>query len=374
MKILHTSDLHLGRSLNEHEDLIEDQRYVLNEMLAIIENNKIDAFLISGDIYDKSIPTIDAINLFNDFLNSLHKLKVEVFIISGNHDSNDRLNYGANLFDMMNIHIESIYKGQIKKYSLKDVDIYLLPFIKPLHIKKYMADSEYKNINNANDMMKWVLNKEDINKKKKNILMMHQFVVAKGKDLELSDSEMADSVGTLEKIDAKLLKDFDYVALGHIHKPQKVTEKIIYSGSPLQYSFSECGNNNHVVLYDSELDSIEYIDLKPLRKMRIIKDTFENIMKMKKSDDLIKVELLDEEPIISPMDKIKKHFPNALALSFVKRKNNNKEIESVANKEYKENPLDAFSDLFEIKKGRKMNKEEKGYMEDIINKIYEDNK
>lgn len=369
MKILHTSDLHLGRNLKE-ESLYDDQKYMLDEIIDVIKEQKVDVVIIAGDIYDKSIPSVDAVNLFNDFLDKLADLKTETIIISGNHDSNERLAFGSNLFGKLNIHIETEYTGKMKKYSYNDVDIYTLPFIKPFHLKNLMKPEEYEKISSANEMMKWVLSQEKIDKSKKNILVMHQFVMNNGEKLELSDSEIAPSVGTLDSIDANLLDDFDYVALGHIHKPQFVKrETIRYSGSPLKYSFSEVNNKNGVVLYDTDKNSIAIIPLKSKRNMQVLKGSFEEVMKMEPSDDLIKVILTDENELISPMDELRKRFPNIMDIKYENRISNlDFDMDSKDITE-RETPLSLFSKFYQMQNGRELNEDEIKYFNKTMEEI-----
>ena len=320
MKILHTSDLHIGKNLSE-ESFYEDQKYILDEIINIIKEKQVEVVMIPGDIYDKSIPSSDASVLFDTFLTNLSKLNVKVLITSGNHDSNERLAFGSKIFNENGIHIVTKYNGEIEKITMDDTDFYLLPFLKPFHIKHLMSDKEYENINNSNDMMKWILERESIDKTKKNILLAHQFVMWNGELPEQCDSESIsiNNVGTLDAIDANLFDDFDYVALGHIHRPQKIKRDTIrYSGTPLKYSFSEANDKKSVVIIDSnDIENIELVELKPLRNMTILKGTFEEVMNMKPSDDIIKVELNDENTLISPMEEIKKRFKNAISLVFI---------------------------------------------------------
>lgn len=373
MKLLHTSDLHLGKKLSE-ESFYEDQKYILNEIINIVKEKKIDIIMIPGDIYDKSIPSSEANTIFDDFLTKLSKLNIKVLITSGNHDSNERLSFGSQIFNKFNIHIVTSYKGQIEKISIDDTVFYMLPFLKPFHLKHLMTESEYENINNSNDMMKWILKREKIDKSKKNILLAHAFIMWNGQLPEQSDSESIsfNNVGTLDAIDANLLDDFDYVALGHIHRPQKIKRKTIrYSGTPLKYSFSEVNDKKSVVIIDTDnIENIELIELKPLRNMQILKGKFENIMNMKPSDDIIKVELEDENTIISPMEEIKKRFKNAISLVFINKYESNNDT----SKEIKEDtsPYELFNSFFKEQNGREMTKEEDKYIKLAINTLKEE--
>lgn len=374
MKILHTSDLHLGKNLLE-ESFYEDQKYILDEIINIVKEKEVKVIIIPGDIYDKSIPSSEASLLFDNFITKLSKLNVKILITSGNHDSNERLSFGSQIFNEFNIHIVTSYDGHITKVSLDDVDFYLLPFLKPFHLKHLMTEKEYEKNNNANNMMKWILDREKIDKTKKNILLAHQFVMWDGKLPEQSESEsiILNNVGTLDAVDANLFDDFDYVALGHIHRPQKIKrETIRYSGTPLKYSFSEVNDKKSVVIIDTDdFNSLELVELKPLRNMRILRGTFAEIMSLPASDDIIKIELEDEIPIISPMDEIKQKYKNALSLVYVNRKEittdtNYEEIKADAT------PYELFDSFFTMQNGREMTKEENTYLKSIIENLKEE--
>lgn len=370
MKILHTSDLHLGKNLSE-ESFYDDQKYILDEIIEIVKEKKVEVVMISGDIYDKSIPSSEASKLFDEFLTNLSKMNIKVLIISGNHDSNERLSYGSNIFNKFNIHIVTKYDGQIEKIGVDNVDFYLLPFLKPFHLKKLMTELEYENINNSNDMMKWILNREHIDKKKKNILLTHSFVMWNGKLPEACDSESIslNNIGTLDAIDANLLDDFDYVALGHIHMPQKVKRKTIrYSGSPLKYSFSEVDDKKSVVIIDSNnVENIELVELKSLRDLKVLRGSFEEVMNLEPSDDIIKVELTDENTLLSPMEDIKKRFKNAISLVFINKSvYNNTLVESVNESV---SPYELFSSFFQEQNGRIINAEEEKYLKKVIESL-----
>lgn len=373
MKILHTSDLHLGKKLSE-ESFLEDQKYILDEIIRIVKDNDVKVVMIPGDIYDKSIPSAEAEMLFDKFLTNLAKLNVNILATSGNHDSNERLSYGSNIFNNFNIHIVTKYDGSIKKISIEDVDFYMLPFLKPFHLKSLMSEEEYIGVNNSNEMLKWILNHEQINQCKKNILLMHQFVMWQDKLPEQCDSESISlyNVGTLDAIDAELLNDFDYVALGHIHRPQKIKRDTIrYSGTPLKYSFSEVNDKKSVVLIDTDdIDNIKLIELKPLRDLKVIKGKFEEIMSLDPIDDIIKVELEDENTIISPMEDIKKRFKNAISLVFVNRNNHVDESNKISSEII--NPYDLFMDFFKNQNDREITKDEEKYLKMIIDSLKED--
>ena len=245
MKFLHIGDLHLGKFMGNF-DLYEDQEYILNQIIQIAEEQSVDGVLIAGDVYDRTIPSEKATILLDNFLIELVKRKIKVFMVSGNHDSDDRLNYGSRLFAANEIFISAVFDGTLHKESLADkdtqIDIYMLPFVKASQVKHYFED---KKIENYEDAVRVILEHTPVDKNHKNILIAHQFVIGKGTDPELGGSEGigTQSVGAVERIGYDCFDDFDYVALGHIHSPQRVgRDTVRYSGSPLKYSLSEVGN------------------------------------------------------------------------------------------------------------------------------------
>ena len=375
MKILHTSDLHLGKKLSE-ESFHEDQEHILNEIIRIVDEKGVSVVMISGDIYDKAIPNADAIKLFDEFITDLAEKKVKVLIASGNHDSNERLAFGSEIFSKFNIHIATSYEGQIDKVSVEDVDFYLLPFLKPFHIKHLMNEKEYENINDTNDMMEWILNRENVDKSRKNILLAHQFVKSgenKPKRAE-SENNPYDTVGTLDAIEVGLFDDFDYVALGHLHRPQSIgRETVRYSGTPLKYSFSEADDEKSIVIIDTDdIEAFELVDLVPLRDVKILEGTFEQVMNMEPSDDIIKVELLDENTFVSPMERIRERFSNAIALEFVNiypvldTGDDNKRETIITGKA---SPYELFDLFFKEQNGREMSEDEEKCIKSIIESL-----
>ena len=245
MKLMHVGDLHLGKSLGDF-DLTEDQEYLLDQLLDIVEKQSVDAVLIAGDVYDKSIPSEAATRMLDYFLSRLAKNQVYVFIVSGNHDSDERLNYGSDLFETNHIYISTKFDGDLYKQTLKiggeEADIYLLPFVKASQVRHFLPEAK---IESYDDAVRAILERTKIDESRNNILVAHQFVMGKSEDPKLSGSESlgTQSVGTVEKIGYDCFDVFDYVALGHIHSPQQVGRREVrYSGSPLKYSLSEVDN------------------------------------------------------------------------------------------------------------------------------------
>ena len=279
MRIIHLSDLHLGKRISDYP-MDRDQEYILKEILEIIKDEKADAVVIAGDIYDKGIPPEKAVAIFDKFLTQLMKRNVPTLVITGNHDSAERVSFGNKIMEASNIYLSSVYDGNVKVVKLEDkygpINFYLLPFIKPIDVKTFYKDEE---INDYTDAMRVAISHMDINTKERNVLVCHQFVTG----AKVGGSEEAITVGTLDNIDASVFDDFDYVALGHIHGPQNVggDPRICYCGTPLKYSFSETKHKKGVKIVDFfEKGKTEhkYVPLIPLHDMREIKGTFAELI------------------------------------------------------------------------------------------------
>ena len=350
MKFLHLGDLHLGKTLSDF-DLIEDQRHILNQILCIADNESIDGVFIAGDVYDKSVPSEAATRLLDYFLMKLAKKKIKVFMVSGNHDSDDRLNYGSTLFASNQIFISAVFDGTLHKQCFTDgdteIDIYMLPFVKASQVRHYFPE---ENIENYDDAVRIIIKNTTINKENKNILVAHQFVAGKGEDPALAGSESigTQSVGMVEKIGYDCFDDFDYVALGHIHSPQRVgRDEIRYSGSPLKYSLSEAGNEKSVPLITvsaEERVKIEFFPLKPLRDMRHIKGTLKELLdkkNVKAPEDFIYATLTDEDIVNDAMGIFQQIYPNTVRIDY--DNSHTKEIEQVDISRIAENK--SFSEL-----------------------------
>ena len=325
MKFLHLGDLHLGKTLSDF-DLIEDQRYILDQILRIADKESIDGVFIAGDVYDKSIPSEAATRLLDYFLIELAKKEIKVFMVSGNHDSDDRLNYGSALFASNQIFISAVFDGTLHKQSFADGDteiaIYMLPFVKASQVRHYFPDEDIKNYDDA---VRAIIKNTVINRKHKNILVAHQFVAGREEDPALAGSESVgtQSVGLVEKIGCDCFDDFDYVALGHIHSPQKVgRDEIRYSGSPLKYSLSEANNEKTVPLITVSAEErvrIELVPLKPMRNMRHIKGTLKELLdkkNVKATEDFIYATLTDEDIVNDAMGIFQQVYPNTVRIDY----------------------------------------------------------
>lgn len=325
MKLMHIGDLHLGKSLGDF-DLTEDQEFLLEKLLEIVEKKSVDGVLIAGDVYDKAIPSEAATRMLNYFLSSLAKRNVNVYMVSGNHDSDERLNYGSSLFETNNIFIATKYDGNLYKQTLQvgedEADIYLLPFVKASQVRHSIPEAK---IESYDDAVRAVIKRADIDESRNNVLVAHQFVTGKNEEPEFSGSESlgTQSVGTVEKIGYDCFDLFDYVALGHIHSPQQVGRKEVrYSGSPLKYSLSEVNNEKSVSLITIEGKGnvdIELVPIKPMRNMRHIKGTIKELLdksNVTSPQDFIYATLTDEEIVNDAMSIFQQVYPNTVKIDY----------------------------------------------------------
>ena len=374
MKLMHIGDLHLGKSLGDF-DLTEDQEYLLEQLLKIVDEKAVDAVLIAGDVYDKAIPSEAATRMLDYFLSNLAKRKVCVYMVSGNHDSDERLNYGSSLFETNHIFISTKYDGNLCKHTLKaggdEADIYLLPFVKASQARHFLPEAK---IESYDDAVRAILDRADIEPSRNNILVAHQFVMGKSEDPELSGSESigTQSVGTIEKIGYDCFEMFDYVALGHIHSPQQVGRKEIrYSGSPLKYSLSEVNNEKSVSLVTvggkGQIE-VELVPVKPLRNMRHLKGRMEVLLdksNVTAPEDFIYATLTDEEIVGNAMGIFQQVYPNTVKIDY--DNSHTREIEQVDISRLAENRTfsELISDFYRQMYSREISEEEMDVMRTV---------
>lgn len=379
MKIIHLADLHIGKRVNEFS-MIDDQKYILNQILEIIDKEKPDAVIIAGDVYDKQVPSIEAVELLDSFISDISKRKTTTFIISGNHDSAERLAFGSSLMAMGKIYISPVYNGKISKYTLKDdfgsANFYLLPFVKPSHVKRFFPDEK---IESYTDAIKVVVDNLKLDTSEINILIAHQFVTGASR----TESEEI-SVGGLDNVDASVFEDFDYVALGHIHRPQKIgTERIRYCGTPLKYSFSEVNDAKSVSIIEinsKEDFNLRTIPLIPKRDMRKIRGTYEELTtktsyENTNTDDYIHVTLTDEFNVADAIQKLRVIYKNIMKLEYDNMRTResrkiNLDDMVIENK----NPLEIFSEFYKLQNNKEMNDEQKEIIKKIMEEVWEENK
>lgn len=356
MKILHLSDLHLGKRVNEIS-MIEDQKYILLQILKIIEEEAVDVILLCGDVFDKSIPTIEAIHLLDEFLNKLNVLQKKVLIISGNHDSGERLSFGRHLLSQSHIYISSVFQGETEKITIKDekvsVCFYLLPFVKPVYINHLLGIQK----ENTEDCLRYFVKQMNVDTRQTNILLAHQFVTANHKNPELSDSETS-SLGGLDQVDYRVFDDFDYVALGHIHKPQAMgREHVRYGGSILKYSFSEIHTEKKATILTIEKNKnidLSYRILRPLHDMREIRCSMKELLngeaELGNLQDYMHVILTDEDEMFDVIGKVRKVYPNVMQISFENRKymQTLEHIKFQQEHLFHQNPIQLFSEFYKM--------------------------
>ena len=325
MKLLHLGDLHLGKTLGDF-DLADDQKFILDQILGMIEKYSIDAVLIAGDVYDRAIPSEAATRLLDGFLSALAEKKVSTFLISGNHDSDDRLNFGSSLFEKSGIYISAKFDGKLYRKSLEDANgevfFYLLPFVKASQVRHFFPEEK---IESYDDAVRVILKHAEIDTSKRNVLIAHQFVAGRSKDPNLGGSEGpgVQSVGLVEKIGYDCFDVFDYAALGHIHSPQKIERDTIrYSGSPLKYSLSEASDSKSVpviTLGEKGEVKLELIPLRPMRDLRHIKGPMEKLLakeNISDPEDYMYVTLTDEEIVNDSMKIFQQVYPNTVKIDY----------------------------------------------------------
>lgn len=364
MRLLHISDLHLGKRIFNRE-LIDEQRYILQQIIDCIREQKIDALLMAGDIYDKSQPSGAAITLLDDFLKKLDELNIRTYIISGNHDSNVQISYCSSFLKKSNIFVSERFEGKLQKYTAEDeygdVNFYLLPFFKPVHINVLYPDSE---INDYNSAVNAILDHSDIDYTKRNILLCHQFISG----ATTCESEEL-NVGGLADMESDALKGFTYVALGHIHTPQKITDSIRYSGSIYKYSFDEVNQQKGgyiIDLDDSGFSASRFI-FSQLRDLRRVEGSFRDIIDMPYSDDYIEVILTDEAVPLDARGSLLTVFPNMLSLK-LKRSDTVSEQNELTDFEMTDKtPYEYFADFYrEQNCGEGLSQEEEALLKQLL--------
>ena len=324
MKFLHVGDLHIGKIVNDFS-MLEDQKYILDQISGMAAANQVDAVVIAGDIYDRVIPPSEAVTLLDHFLNALTDLDIQIIMISGNHDSPERISFGENLFGRQGVHIAGIQKEELTKIVIKETtcvtEFLLLPFVKPAQL----------GTKTSNEAMQRILERywqeEDEKEKKNHVLVTHFFVTDQGKEPELSDSETTIHIGGLDNVDVSLFQGFDYVALGHIHKPQQIGKMPVwYAGAPLAYSFGEAGQRKEALLVslgEEGLLEVKELPLRPLREMRKIKGTLKELMENAREDsvrekegreDYIQAILTDKGELIDPIGTLRSAYPNVMQI------------------------------------------------------------
>lgn len=375
MKLLHIADLHIGKRIHERS-LLEDQAYILKQIIDMVEQHKPDGILIAGDIYDKSIPLERGVSVFDDFLTALNHCHVPVFIISGNHDSGERLHFGARIMAEKEVYVTGVYKGTLEKITLNDtfgpVNIYLLPFMKPGHVREFFGQ-----IDTYEEAVKAVIDHSDVDTAMRNVLVAHQFVTNAGIQPETCDSETI-TIGGSDNVDASVFRVFDYVALGHLHGAQRIGSQescIRYAGSPLKYSFSEVNQKKSVTMITLQEKgnlTVELLPLLPFRDMRAIKGPLEELVKkeyVSQGDptDYMRVTLTNEEELFAPLDKLRSVYPNILRLDFENSRTASNENIQLNVKDMKnKTPFHLMEEFYEKQNNQPLSQEQRKRLQDIL--------
>ena len=366
MRIMHTSDLHIGKSVHGLS-MLEDQKFILEQMLRMIENEEADVLVIAGDVYDRTVPNEGAVSILDDFLTRLHEMGCPAFIIPGNHDSATRMSFGSTLLAKQGVHIADEFKGGMEKHVLEDahgtVNLYMVPFFKPSVVRSLNPKAE---VNNADDAMREVLKATDINTSERNILVAHQFVIGRGIELDLGGSEeYKPSVGGVDCISYDLFSDFDYVALGHIHRPQKVgRSEIRYCGSPLKYSETEYLDRKGVVIVNIEEKgtvSTRTVPLVPMRDLRVITGTVEqlkdrSVVESGNPNDYIYVNLTEDT--LDARAKLAEVYPKIMGISVACASGTGELPEMTIDKIKGLDPLELFRDFYKEMNGEEISEEQ----------------
>ena len=372
MKFLHLSDLHLGKRVNEFP-MLADQKAILAQILKIADDERPNAVLIAGDVYDKSVPPVEAVELFDDFLVKLAARKLPVYVIGGNHDSPERLAFCNRLIDASGIHISPAYGGDVRPLSLADgygkVNIYMFPFVKPANVRRYFPEEQ---IESYTDAVRVAISKMQVNAAERNLLVTHQFVTGAAR----CDSEEI-SVGGADNVDLSVFDAFDYVALGHIHGAQNISPRVRYCGTPLKYSFSEAKQQKSVTVAElKEKGTLEIrtVPLTPERDMHEIRGTYEEIANKNFYEnttyrsDYMHVTLTDETDVPDAMAKLRVIYRNLMTLSYDNTRTRARTELGAAAETEKKTPLDLFAEFYEKQNGTPMDEEQRAFVRELIEK------
>ncbi len=376
MRLVHLADLHIGKKVNGYS-MLKDQEYVLQQVLDVAKTEQVDGVIIAGDVYDKSVPAGEAVKLLDWFLTSLNEMQLPVYIVSGNHDSGQRLSFGATMMKKTGIFLESIYDGKLNPIVLEDqwgpLYLYLLPFVKPIDVRNALEQMEDSNdcdaIRTYDDAVATVLQRTQVDAKKRNVLVAHQFVTGATR----CDSEDL-SVGGLDHVSASLFGAFDYVALGHIHGPQSMTrEAVRYAGTLLKYSFSECNHNKSITIIDMGKKgdvAIRTIPVKPLRDMRIIRGDYNTLMspafyENENRDDYLKVVLTDGQDIPEAMGRLSSVYSHIMVLEYERLKKEMRAFDNEVMMREVKQPREYLAEFYEGLNGEVMT----SYQEELLTSV-----
>lgn len=376
MKFLHLADLHLGKRVNGFS-MLEDQAHILRQILAILDDEQPDGVLIAGDVYDKSVPSVEAVELLDGFLTELRARGVPVLLISGNHDSPERLAFGGRVMDSCGIHISPVYDGALAPVTLQDafgpVHVWLLPFVKPAHVRRWFPDAD---IESYTDAMAEAVAHMDIDTAARNVLVTHQFVTGGTR----SGSEEL-SVGGTDNVDSGVFAPFDYVALGHLHGAQHIgRETIRYAGSPLKYSFSEARQHKSVTvvtLGEKSDVQVRTVALTPLRELREIRGSYDELTARSFYEhttyrsDYLHLILTDEQDVFDAMSRLRTIYPYLMTLDYDNARTRAAGGMSVPAETERRTPLELFEALYQRQNHRPMSEVQRAYIAQLMEQIME---
>ena len=376
MKFLHLSDLHLGKILHGFS-MLDDQSFILSAILSVAEQERPDGVLIAGDVFDKPIPPVEAVRLFDRFLQALADRQIDVFVISGNHDSADRLSFGAGLMAHSGVYFCPAFRGAPVRHTTSDeygdVHIHLLPFIKPIQVRRTDTDA---SIQSYTDAMRYVIGEMQIDTTARNILLTHQFVTGATR----SESEEI-TVGGSDNVDADVFAPFDYVALGHLHAPQSVgADTIRYCGTPLKYSFSEKDQQKSVTVVECLQKSvvrIRTIPLVPQHDLREIRGSYAHLTLRDTylgtpTDDYIHAVLTDEQDIPDAIGRLRSIYPNLMKLDYDNTRTRTAGFSVPDVLSVQKSPLELFEELYEKQNGQAMPPAQRALCEAVMQDLQEE--
>ena len=370
-------DLHIGKRVHDFS-MLEDQRYILDQMMKIFAEQKVDGVLIAGDVYDKTVPSAEAVQLFDEFITGLAKAEIPVYMISGNHDSAERLSFGAKLFESSDIYISQVYDGEMKRIVLKDqygpISVYLLPFLKPAAVRHALQRDD---INTYEEGVMAALQECEIDTTQRNVLVAHQFVTG----ADRSDSEET-WVGGLDNVSAEVFKDFDYVALGHIHRPQKMgRETLRYSGTPLKYSFSEAGHQKSVTVVELGAKGDLQVRTVPLSPRRDLTQLRGSYMELTARDyytngdfqqNYLHITLTDEQDVPDAMGRLRSIYPYLMLLDYDNARTRALgQVHDGAATE-KQSPFDVFAEFYRRQNGTDLTEEQAAFLRSQMESVWEE--
>lgn len=376
MRFLHTADLHIGKRVNEFS-MLEDQEYILRQILKTADKEQVEAVLIAGDVYDKQVPSAEAVRLFDWFLTQLNSRKLPVFVIGGNHDSVERLSFGAQIMEESGVYLTQSYDGKVVPVRLEDeygpVNLWMLPFLKPAMVKRFFPEQE---IVTYQDALETVIGHMELNREERNLLIAHQFVT--GAVTGGSEDSVEVFVGGVENVDASVFADFDYVALGHIHRAQSAGgEQIRYSGTPLKYSFSEIRHEKSVTIAELKEKgslTVHQVPLKPLHDMREIRGSYEELVLRENYqgtnlEDYLHVILTDENDIPDVIGRLRSIYPNIMKLDYDNQRTRRNQELMKEEAAVEQSPMELLGQFFSQQNNQEMSPEQTEYARTLMETI-----